>query len=65
MTDPIPETFVDDLAHEIRLRGVPVLRSELRTWLADCGPGVAEDPSVGRWARAFLEVHEWLAAREG
>jgi hypothetical protein len=34
-----------------------------RVWLADCGPAVAEDPSVGRWAREFLEVHVGLAAR--
>ena len=33
-TDPIPEQFLDDLAHGLRLRGVPALRSELRRWLA-------------------------------
>ena len=31
----IPESFGDDLAQELRLRGVPVLRSELRQWVAD------------------------------
>jgi hypothetical protein len=59
----IPDAFLDDLAHEIRLRGVPVLRSELRQWLRDCGPAVAEDPAVSRWAAAFIEVHAGLAAR--
>jgi hypothetical protein len=29
-TDPNPDTFLDELAHELCLRGVPVLRSELR-----------------------------------
>ena len=56
MTD-IPDQFLDDLAHELRLRGVPVLRSELRQWLRDCGPAVAEDPAVGRWAAAWLEQY--------
>ena len=55
--DPIPEQFLDDLAHELRLHGVPTLRSEPHRWLADCGPAVAEDPSVSRWAKARLEVH--------
>jgi hypothetical protein len=34
MTD-VPEAFVDDLAHELRLRGVPVPGPELRRWLAE------------------------------
>ena len=58
----IPESFVDALAHEIRLRGVPVLRSEFRRWLADCGHRVAEDPAVGRWAAAWLEQYRGLLA---
>jgi hypothetical protein len=61
-TDPIPESFVDGLAFELRFRGVPVLRSALRRWLADAGPLVADDPSVGRWARAYLEVHLHMPA---
>ena len=30
MTDTVLEQFFDDLALELRLRGVPILRSELR-----------------------------------
>jgi hypothetical protein len=60
-TDTIPDHFLDDLAAELGLRGVPVLRSELRRWLAECGPAVAEDPAVSKWAAAFTEVarDEW------
>jgi hypothetical protein len=52
----VPDTFVDALAHELRLRGVPVLRSELRTWLQACGPLVTLDLSVSRWATAYREA---------
>ena len=53
----ISESFVDALALEIRLRGYTVLRSDLRRWLADCGPLVAEDPCVSAWADRWLEGH--------
>jgi hypothetical protein len=53
--NPDADSFLDALAHELRLRGVPVLRSELRTWVADCWSLIAEDPSPGRWAVAWLE----------
>jgi hypothetical protein len=50
------DTFLDALAFEIRLRGVPVLRSELRAWVHDAWPLIADDPSPGRWATAWLEA---------
>jgi hypothetical protein len=52
---PDSDTFLDDLAHELRLRGVPVLRSELRAWMHDAWPLIIDDPSPGRWATAWLE----------
>jgi hypothetical protein len=55
-TDPELERFVDDLAHEIRLRGVPVLRSELRIWVQDCWSLIVEDPVVSRWASEYLQT---------
>jgi hypothetical protein len=60
-TDPDPLLFLDALAHEIRVRGFPVLRSELRLWLASAWPLVAEDPSPAAWARRWLE-DRWQAA---
>jgi hypothetical protein len=59
-TDTDLERFLDDLAHELRLRGCQVLRSELRTWVADCWSLIAEDPSPGRWASEYLQT--WAAA---
>jgi hypothetical protein len=50
-----PEAFLDELAHELRLRGVPVLRSELRAWVRDAWPLIDADPGVSRWARAYQE----------
>jgi hypothetical protein len=54
------EQFLDDLCRELRLRGVPVLRSELRAWVADCWSLIAEDPAVSRWASEYLQT--WAAA---
>jgi hypothetical protein len=59
-TDLDPEPFLDALALELRLRGVPVLRSELRTWVADCWSLMVEDPSPGRWASEYLQT--WTGA---
>jgi hypothetical protein len=52
---PDVDTFLGALAWTLRLRGVPVLRSELRTWVHDCWPLIDADPSPGRWARAYQE----------
>jgi hypothetical protein len=60
MSDTDPETFLDALALELRLRGVPVLRSELRAWGADCWGLIVEDPAVSRWASEYLQT--WAAA---
>jgi hypothetical protein len=57
----IPDQFVDAPAFELRLRGVPVLRSELRTWLRDVAPLVAEDPCVSAWASRWLEMRPAFA----
>jgi hypothetical protein len=54
-TDADVNRFLDDLARELRLRGVPVLRSELRTWVADCWPHICDDPAVSRWAAEWLQ----------
>jgi hypothetical protein len=54
-TDPDVDRFLDDLAHELRLRGVPVLRSELRAWVWDCWPHIERDPSPCVWATSWLE----------
>jgi hypothetical protein len=55
MSTDTPDSFLDDLAHELRLRGYPALRSELRAFVHDCWPHIADDPSPGRWASAWLE----------
>ena len=55
-TDTDLETFLDALAHELRLRGHAVLRNELRAWVDDCWSLIAEDPCVTRWASAYLET---------
>jgi hypothetical protein len=36
-----------------------VLRSELRTWVADCWSLIVEDPAVRRWASEYLQT--WAA----
>jgi hypothetical protein len=55
MPDADVETFLDDLAHELRARGVPVLRSELRGFVHDAWPLIEQDPAVGKWAQLWLE----------
>jgi hypothetical protein len=57
-----PEDFLDDLAFELRLRGVPVFRSELRQWVQDAWPLIEPDPSSERGAAAYLELRPALAA---
>jgi hypothetical protein len=52
-----PEPFLDDLAHELRLRGVPVLRSGLRQWVRDAWPLIDAGPCVSRWATAYQEQY--------
>jgi hypothetical protein len=56
------EAFLDDLAGELRLRGVPGLRSELRAWVRDAWPLIEPDPSPGRWAAAWQEQYRGLPA---
>jgi hypothetical protein len=56
-TEATFDSFVADLAHELRLRGVPVLRSELRQWVRACWPLIDADPSPGHWASAWLEQY--------
>jgi hypothetical protein len=51
------DVFLDELAHELRLRGVPAFRSELRQWVRATWPLIADDPSPGRRATARLEQH--------
>jgi hypothetical protein len=62
MSATTPEDFLDDLAYELRLRGVPVFRSELRQWVKDAWPLIEPDPSPGRWATAYLELRPAFAA---
>jgi hypothetical protein len=50
-----PAAFLDELAHELRLGGVPALRSELRAWVQDAWSLIAEGPSPGRGASAWQE----------
>jgi hypothetical protein len=50
-------TFLDALALELRLRGCPALRSELRQWVQAAWPLIADDPSPGRWATAWVEQY--------
>jgi hypothetical protein len=57
------ETFLDNLAQELRLRGVPVLRSELRGWVRDAWPLIEVDPFPGRWATAWQE--QWRGVPVG
>jgi hypothetical protein len=56
------ERFLDELARELRARGVPVLRSELRAFVHDAWPLIAEDPAVSRWATAWQQAHPWEPA---
>ena len=46
-----PEAFLD----ELRLGGVPVLRSELRARARDAWSRIAEEPSPGRGASVWQE----------
>ena len=55
MPDPTPSTFLDDLAHQLRLMRVPVLRFELRQWVHDAWPRIQDDPSPALWASRYLE----------
>ena len=57
MQTTTPEPFLDELAHELRLRGAPVLRSELRAWVRDAWPLIDVDPCVSRWATAWQEQY--------
>jgi hypothetical protein len=59
MTGPDPESFLDALALELRLRGVPAFRSELREFVYDAWPWIVEDPSPGRWASLWQERPAW------
>jgi hypothetical protein len=52
-----PEPFLDELAYELRLRGVPVLRSQLRQWVQDAWPLIDADPCVSHWASAWQEQY--------
>jgi hypothetical protein len=47
VTDSDSTVFLNALAFQLRLCGVPVLRSELGQWLADVWPLAADDPSPG------------------
>jgi hypothetical protein len=54
--NPDVDTFLDALALELRLRGCHVLRSELRAFVHDAWPLIAEDPAVSRWASEYLQT---------
>jgi hypothetical protein len=56
MSDTDLKTFLDDLCHELRLRGGHALRSEVRPWLEAVWPLVIEDPAVSRWASEYLQT---------
>jgi hypothetical protein len=49
------ETFLDDLVFHLRLLGHAVFKFELRPWVYDAWPLIAEDPAVSKWAAAWLE----------
>jgi hypothetical protein len=53
------DTFLDDLAHELRVKGYPAPRSELRYFVHDCWPRIQDDPSPSAWASRYLEQHPW------
>jgi hypothetical protein len=59
MPDTDPESFLDALAFELRLRGCPVLRSELREFVHDAWPWICEDSSPCRWATLWQERPAW------
>ena len=62
MQPTTPDAFLHDLAYELRLRGIPVFRSELRQWVQDAWPLIEPDPAPSRWATAYLETHTVFAA---
>jgi hypothetical protein len=51
---PTPDTFLYDLAYELRLRHVPALRFELRQWVRDGWPLIEADPPPAAWASRYL-----------
>jgi hypothetical protein len=55
-TDPARDAFLEDLLYELRLRGVPAFRSQLRRWLAALWPLVEGDPSPAVWATRWQEI---------
>jgi hypothetical protein len=61
-TDTDVDVFLDALAHELRLRGYPALRSELRYFVHDSWPLIQDDPSPAAWASRYLEQHPWQPA---
>lgn len=45
--------FVEELAAELRLRGVPHDMGAVAAFVADAWPLIDDDPSAGRWAQEF------------
>jgi hypothetical protein len=60
-----PDTFLDDLAAELRRRGCPAPRCELRQFVADFWGLIVADPCVGRWATAYQALAGGLEAEDG
>jgi hypothetical protein len=55
---PMTKTdFLDSLAWQLTLRGVPYDRPDLEAFVAEAWPLLEEDPDPGRWAWEYAEAH--------
>jgi hypothetical protein len=48
--------FLDSLAWQLTLLGVPYVRPDLQAFVDEVWSLVDDDPDVGRWADAFAEA---------
>jgi hypothetical protein len=48
--------FAAAVEAELHFLGLPFARAELLVFVADAWPLIAEEPDVGRWAKAFLQA---------
>jgi hypothetical protein len=53
-----PAAFLESLAWELTLRGVPHVRPDLEAFVDDVWPPAEDRPEVSRWAREYAEAHQ-------
>jgi len=52
------DEFTEALEIELRLRGFGFERWKLTDFVRGCWPCIDEDPSPGKWARAFIDASD-------